>query len=108
MPSGGIERIHAQSGGMSVAPARLDRGGGSAWVRFMGDAPDIHELAKQVAVLEKRMKTMHAEYEGALDRLRADMERRDADSAKRDKDNLRWQIGLWIAAVVILGVLIRL
>ena len=74
----------------------------------MGDAPDIHELAKQVAVLEKRMKTMHAEYEGALDRLRADMERRDADAAKRDKDNLRWQIGLWIAAVVILGVLIRL
>ncbi|MCY3994704.1 MAG: hypothetical protein OXF07_01050 [Rhodobacter sp.] len=54
------------------------------------------------------MKTMHAEYEGALDRLRADMERRDADAAKRDKDNLRWQIGLWIAAVVILGVLIRL
>ncbi|MCY4167735.1 MAG: hypothetical protein OXE82_05595 [Rhodobacter sp.] len=74
----------------------------------MGDAPDIHELARQVAVLEERMKTMHAEYEGALDRLRADMERRDADAAKRDKDNLRWQIGLWIAAVVILGVLIRL
>ena len=61
------------------------------------------------------MKTMQAEYESALDRLRADMaaHREDAarhreDAAKRDKDSLRWQIGLWIAAVVILGVLIRL
>ena len=30
------------------------------------------------------------------------------DMAKRDRDNLRWQIGLWIAAVVILEFLIRL
>lgn len=27
--------------------------------------------------------------------------------AKRDKDNLRWQIGLWIATVVILGIIVR-
>ncbi len=60
----------------------------------------IHELAKEVAVLEERMNTKQAETESALDRLRADM-------AKRDKDNLRWQIGLWVAAVVILGIIIR-
>ncbi|MCY4167206.1 MAG: hypothetical protein OXE82_02880 [Rhodobacter sp.] len=88
----------------------------------MGDAPDIHALSERLAVQEERMKTMQAEYDGALDRLRADMaahradmaaHREDAakhreDAAKRDKDNLRWLIGLWIAAVVILGVLIRL
>ena len=27
---------------------------------------------------------------------------------KRDKDNLRWQVGLWIAAIVVLGFIIRL
>ncbi|MCY3996873.1 MAG: hypothetical protein OXF07_12095 [Rhodobacter sp.] len=54
------------------------------------------------------MSTMHAEYESALDRLRADMAAHREDAAKRDRDNLRWLIGLWIAAVVILGVLIRL
>ena len=78
------------------------------------------------------MNTRHAEYEGALDRLRADMAQRDAEAAQRDasrdaelgrlradiarrgeeaakdgKDNLRFHIGLWIAAVVVLGVLIR-
>lgn len=37
------------------------------------EAPDNHELAKQLVVLEERMKTAKAEYESALDRLRADM-----------------------------------
>ena len=46
------------------------------------------------------MKTMQAEY-------KTDIALLAADNSKRDKDNLRWQIGLWIATVVILGVLIR-
>ncbi len=33
--------------------------------------------------------------------------KRDIEAAKRDKDNLRWQIGLWVAAVVIIGILVR-
>ncbi len=81
-------------------------------------AKDLAELKKQHAVLEERMNTKQAETESALDRLRADMAhwktdmqadmaRRDTDMARRDKDNLRWQIGLWVAAVVILGVIIR-
>ncbi len=37
----------------------------------MSEAPDNHELARQVAVLEERMKTMKAEYESALDRSNA-------------------------------------
>ncbi len=42
------------------------------------------------------------------------MARRDTDMAdwktdmsRRDKDNLRWKIGLWVAAVAILGFIIR-
>ncbi len=46
------------------------------------------------------MKTMQAEYRTDIARLAEDM-------AKRDKDNLRWQIGLWVAAVVIIGVILR-
>ncbi len=63
----------------------------------MTDEPHIHDLAQQIARLEgqleaqeERMKTMTAENEGALDRLRADMAKRDADlaadRAKRDAD----------------------
>ena len=42
-----------------------------------------------------------------MDRLRTDMAQLAAEAAKRDKDNMRFQIGLWVAAVVVLGVLIR-
>ncbi len=73
----------------------------------MDSAPDIHVLAKEMAVMEQRMETLKAEQEGALDRLRADMANWKTDMAQRDKDNLRWSIGLWVAAVVIIGVLIR-
>ncbi|GEM_PF-3216506 len=47
------------------------------------------------------MKTMQAEYKTDIARLAEDM-------AKRDKDNLRWTVGLWIAAIVVLGFIIRL
>ena len=60
-----------------------------------------------VAVLEGRMNTTQAEYRTDIARLAEDMAKRDAEAAKRDKDNLRWQVGLWIAAVVVVGVLIR-
>ncbi len=37
----------------------------------------------------------------------ADMAKRDAardvDMMKRDKDNTRWLIGMWVAAVIVLG-----
>ena len=64
------------------------------------------------------MKTMQAEYEtgleriagehkAALERLERRMAERDSEAARRDKDNTRWQIGLWLAAIVVLGFLIR-
>ena len=46
------------------------------------------------------MNTHQAKCEIAFDRLRADL-------AKRGKGNTRWKIGLRIAAIVILGFLIR-
>ena len=73
----------------------------------MSGQPSTEDLARQLAVLEERMKTMQAEYESALDRFRADMAAHREDSARRDKDNLRWQIGLWVATVVILGIIVR-
>ena len=60
------------------------------------------------------MNTIKAEHESALQalgtdmkQLKADMAKREAESARRDKENFRWLIGLWIAAVIVLGVLIR-
>ncbi len=60
------------------------------------------------------MNTMRADLESTLnqfradaERYRADAERYRADAEKRHSDNLRWQIGLWIAAVVTLGVIVR-
>ncbi len=85
----------------------------------MTDDPHIHDLAQQIARLEgqleaqeERMKTMTAENEGALDRLRADLAKRDVDmaadlakrdveAAKRDKDNQRWVVGFGIAQMVL-------
>ncbi len=46
-------------------------------------------------------------YRADAERHRADAERYRADAERRHSDNLRWQIGLWIAAVVTLGVIVR-
>ncbi len=61
-----------------------------------------HQATYETALerLERRM----AEYNAEAAKRNAE---RDAEFAKRDKDNLRWQIGMWVAAVVIIGVLIR-
>ena len=77
----------------------------------MTDGPTPHELSERIARLEERMKTMQAmqaEYKTDIARLAEDMAKRDIEAAKRDKDNLRWMIGLWIAAIIVLGFVIRL
>ncbi len=56
---------------------------------------------------KKRMNTMQAEYRTDIARLAEDIARRETEAAKRDKDNLRWQLTLWLAAVIVLGFLIR-
>ena len=67
----------------------------------MNDTFDHHEFDKRLAVLEERMNTQLAKNESAIDRLRADMERRDTEEAKRDKDNQRWIIGLVLGCTAI-------
>ena len=73
----------------------------------MSDAPDNHALDRRLAVLEERMNTLQADLAATLEGFRKDMAQRDTEAAKRDKDNTRWQIGLWVAAIVVLGFLIR-
>ncbi|MCY4261079.1 MAG: hypothetical protein OXC91_12565 [Rhodobacteraceae bacterium] len=52
------------------------------------------------------MNTHRAEYESALDRLRADMARRDIKTARRDNRLLWAIIGLAIAVIVVLARLV--
>ena len=53
------------------------------------------------------MKTMQADCKTGIAGLGKRIAKRDAEKTWRDKDNLRWQVGLWIAAVLIAGVPIR-
>ncbi len=55
---------------------------------------DIARLAEQMASWK-------------ADMAQGDIER-DAETHRRDKDNLRWQIGLWAAAIVILSFIVQL
>ncbi len=102
----------------------------------MSDTLSLHDLSERLAVLEKRMNIHQATYETAMERLErrmaeynAESARRnaerdaeaakrdaeaakcavrcDAEAAKRDQGNLRWQIGLWISAMVVIGIMIR-
>ncbi len=75
----------------------------------MSEAPDNHELARQLAALEERMKTMQAEYRTDIARLAEDMAKRDAarserDAARSERDaNARWwQTAILIAAIAAL------
>ncbi len=71
------------------------------------DAERGAEAAKRNAEAAKR----DAERGAEAAKRNAEAAKRDAERnaefAKRDKDNLRWQIGMWVAAVVVIGVLIR-
>ncbi len=62
------------------------------------DGPTPHELSERVARLEERMKTMKAEYKTDIALLAKtiteDNTKRDTEAVKRDKDDLRWQVGL--------------
>ncbi|MCY4149303.1 MAG: hypothetical protein OXD44_07875 [Gammaproteobacteria bacterium] len=59
----------------------------------------------------KRRKPASKEYRTDIARLGEQMIKRDiersAETHRRDKDNLCWQVGLWLAAVDILGFIIQ-
>ena len=65
------------------------------------------EMAKRDAEMAKRDADRDAEMARRDAARDADMAKRDAardiDMAKRDKDNTRWLIGMWVAAVIVLG-----
>ena len=62
---------------------------------------DIARLAEYVAKRD-------TEYKTDIARLAEDMAKRDTEAAKRHKENLRWQIGLWVAAIVVLSFVFHL
>jgi len=75
----------------------------------MDDTPDNRELAHRIELLKKDFDVLKAdisakldENKGAMDRLRADMEKRDKETIQRDKDNQRWIVGVGIAQLVII------
>ena len=68
-------------------------------------APPDGDYDRRIAVLEERMKTMQAQYEGALDRLRADIARQELRLTITVVGTVVGTVGL---AVAILGFLIRL
>ncbi len=43
----------------------------------MSEAPDNHELARHLVILEERMKTMQAEYKTDIERLAKELAQRD-------------------------------
>ena len=62
----------------------------------MNDLKDqFHELDKRLAVVEEQMKTTQANLDATLNAFRVDAER-------RDKVNLRWQIGLIASATTLI------
>jgi len=63
---------------------------------------------RKLAVLEERINTMKAQSESAIDRLRADIAQRDAETARRELRIVLTVVGAVGLAVAILGFLIRL
>ena len=53
-----------------------------------------------------------AKNQGAFEELRTDMAKRDADTARREINRMRWLAGIWVAGVLVtiaaLGIFIRL
>ena len=73
---------------------------------------DDADSSRKIAVLEERMVSMQVRYEGALDRLRADLAQRDAELARRELRMTLTLLGAVLGSVglatAILGFLIRL
>ncbi|MCY4288604.1 MAG: hypothetical protein OXC63_08425 [Aestuariivita sp.] len=62
----------------------------------------IAKLEGEVKALEERMETKQAEYRTDISHLAEKMAERDKEAAQRDKDNLRWTIGLALACTTII------
>lgn len=65
----------------------------------MSEAPDNHELARQIAVPEERMNTKHAEYQSSAERVRADLAQMFAQRAESDAAARWWQTAIILAGI---------
>ncbi len=66
----------------------------------------IHELAKQIAVLEQKMETHKQEYKTDIARLAEQMAKRDTEAGKRENRLLLAMLGGLAVATTVLGLLI--
>ncbi|MCY4316781.1 MAG: hypothetical protein OXC66_11805 [Roseovarius sp.] len=73
----------------------------------MDNTPDTRALEHQLALVKKDMEIMKADLSATLEGFRTDAEKREKQAVQREKENQRWMIGLFIATVVILGIIIR-
>ncbi|MCY4207591.1 MAG: hypothetical protein OXD29_06530 [Roseovarius sp.] len=73
----------------------------------MDNTPDTRALEHQLALVKKDMEIMKADLSATLEGFRTDAEKRENQAVQREKENQRWMIGLFIATVVILGIIIR-
>lgn len=68
---------------------------------------DDKQNALSIAEIKGEMKAIRAENEAMESRIDASLAKMRADMERRDKENQRWIVGLFIATIVILGILIR-
>ena len=78
------------------------------------DAPEHDEpesVRVKMATLEERMNTVTAQNEALKSDVNASLALLREDMAKRDRDNIRWQLGLWVSFTIVIiaavGLLIR-
>ena len=84
----------------------------TALERFRADMDSFRADMSKGDTAFERLRTDMANNQGAFERLRTDMAKRDADTAQREINRIRWMIGMWIAGVLVtiaaLGIFIRL
>jgi len=68
-------------------------------------AMDPVELNERMVRLEGRMDTLQANLTATLEGFRTDQAKLREDMAKRDKDNQRWAVSLFIAAIILIPIL---
>ena len=102
---GALDRFHAAMDRFRADMSKND----TAFERLRTD------MSKNDTAFERLrtdMANILAKNQGAFEELRTDMAKRDADTAQREVNRMRWLAGIWIAGVLVtiaaLGIFIRL
>ena len=104
-----LDRFRADMGGFRADMSKND----TAFERLRTDM--ANNLAKNQGAFEELridMANNLSKNQGAFEELRTDMAKRDAETAQREINRIRWLAGIWIAGVLVtiaaLGIFIRL